>query len=68
MHASMVFMSRSFQLWPFSAVSIPARSISDEPVSVTLGQVIILAALLILVLPVALLVQGISVYLKRRHS
>ena len=51
-----------------TAVSIPARSISDEPVSVTLGQIIILAALLILVLPVALLVQGISVYLKRRHS
>ena len=51
-----------------TAVSIPARSISDEPVSVTLGQVIILAALLILVLPIALLVQGISVYLKRRHS
>ena len=51
-----------------TAVSIPARSISDEPVSVTLGQVIILAALLILVLPVGLLVQGISVYLKRRHS
>ena len=49
-------------------MSIPARSISDEPVSVTLGQIIILAALLILVLPVALLVQGISVYLKRRHS
>lgn len=51
-----------------TAVSIPARSISDEPISATLSQIIIFAVLLILVLPVGLLVQGISVYLKRRHS
>ena len=49
-------------------ISIPSKNINDAPISVTLGQIIILSVLLILVLPAGLMIQGIIIYIRRRHS
>lgn len=49
-------------------ISIAPKNINDAPISVTLGQIIVLAVLLILVLPAGLMIQGIVIYIRRRHS
>ncbi len=49
-------------------ISIPSKNINDAPISVTLGQIIILSVLLILVLPAGLMIQDIIIYIRRRHS
>lgn len=49
-------------------VSVAPKNISDEPIYVTFNQIIIFAVLLIFVLPAGLMIQGIMVYMRRRHS
>lgn len=51
-----------------SAVSIPARELNAAPIRVTARQVLVLTVLLTAVLPLALLVLGLRLWLRRRHS
>lgn len=48
-------------------VNIPAKSLSDAPISVMAWQALLFAGLLLLVLPLTILGYGIFVYLRRRH-
>ncbi|MEG0898024.1 MAG: GldG family protein, partial [Ruthenibacterium sp.] len=50
-----------------TTVNIPAKALSDAPISVMAWQVLLFAGLLLLVLPLTVLGYGIFVYLRRRH-
>ena len=51
-----------------SSVSIPPKQLNDASISITLGQVLTLALLLVIALPVGTLIYGFVVYRRRRHS
>ncbi len=51
-----------------SAVSIPPKNLSGTPLPVTVGQVLCLAAVLVVLLPLGVLIVGLRVYRRRRHS
>ncbi len=51
-----------------SAVSIPAKNLSAMPILVTIRQVLLLALVLAVALPLALLGMGLRIWLRRRHS
>lgn len=51
-----------------SALSIPAKPLSDAPIFVTGGQLIILSLLLVVVMPLGILLTGVNICHRRRRS
>ncbi len=51
-----------------SAVSIPPKTLSGTPLSITVGQLLAFAVVLVVLLPLGFLVAGLWVYRRRRHS
>ena len=51
-----------------SSVSIPPKLLNDASITITIGQVMTLAVLLAVVVPVGVLIYGFVIYHRRRHS
>lgn len=51
-----------------TAVSIPAKELGEAPIFLTVGRLLVLAALLVVVLPVSVMAYGFLIHRKRRRS